>query len=295
MSCRTLFVLVGTTLIVGGAAGQEKTAAPAKIEGAAVEVRFADDSNVKMVLHTASIDVVTRYGRLTVPTNEIRRIEFGGRDTASSTKPARPRPDTVVTFDFTILGHIEAPELKARSPYFGEATLKVAEIRTIRWLGDPRETKVAVDAGQYGAQQEKWLDTGIDVRGGAMLTVAASGTVDLNPGDAGTMVVGPDGRSPRGAARGGGFAGGGGGPGAGGPGAPGGGFARGGDRGTGFPARSGPGALIGRIGENGRVFVIGSRFEGQAPDDGKLYLRIVPSTAGAESSGSYDVRVSTGR
>jgi hypothetical protein len=290
MTSRFHWLLAGALAFAGVAPGQEKTAPVTKAEGNAIEVRFADDSHVKMTLQSSSIDVVTRYGRLTVPTSEIRRIEFGQEPAPGGKAPAPRRPDTIVTFDFTILGRVEAPELKARSPYFGEATLKIAELRSIRWLGDARETKVSVDAASYGAQNEKWLDTGIDVRGGAQLSIAASGTVDLNPtpGEAGTNVVGPDGRSPRGSRGGGGF-GAAGGPGGGAPG----GFARG-DRGS-FPARSGPGALIARIGESGRTFVIGSRFEGLAPDDGKLYVRIVPSNAGAESSGSYDVRVTTGR
>lgn len=295
------FSLMSVLFVVGSVSAQEKPSA--NPTGGTIEVRFADDSNVKMTLETTSIDVVTRYGRLTVPTSDIRRIEFGTRPSAElapGAKPAPPRPDTIVALDFTIIGRVEAPMLKARSPYFGEATLKVAELRSIRWLGDGRETKVAVDAGTYGAQQEKWLDTGIDVRAGATLSVIATGTVDLSPtpGEAGTMLVTPDGRSSR-TARGGGFGGAAGGPGMP-PGAagPGGGFGgRGGDRGDrgGIGRTLSPGMLVGRFGESGRTFVLGSRYEGVAPEDGKLYVRIVPSPTGGESSGTYDVRVSTGR
>jgi hypothetical protein len=56
-----------------------------------------------------------------------------------------------------------------------------------------------------------------------------------------------------------------------------------------------PGMLLGRVGENGKVFVVGSRFDGAATEEGKLYLRIVPSTLNPESSGTYNVRVSVGR
>jgi hypothetical protein len=56
-----------------------------------------------------------------------------------------------------------------------------------------------------------------------------------------------------------------------------------------------PGTLLGRIGEQGRVFVVGSRYEGTAAEDGKLYLRIAPNSSNSEASGSYDVRVSLGR
>jgi hypothetical protein len=91
----------------------------------------------------------------------------------------------------------------------------------------------------------------------------------------------------RGGFGGGGFPGGGGRGGAGG-GGPGGGV---------FGGRGGaqvPGTLLGRIGEYGKVFVVGSQYDGAVPEDGKLYLRIVPSAAG-EASGTYDVQVSTGR
>jgi hypothetical protein len=337
--------------MVGVASGQEK----ARSDANAVEVRFADDSTVKMVLQHAEIEVVTRYGKLTVPVGEMRRIEFGlripeettrrieaavarlgsaefkQRDAASAellgmrelaypalqqaarssdpevarrakdalksladTVPIErvqlPRHDTVVTADFTIIGQIETPALKARTPYFGETSLKLAEMRTIRFLGNDRETKVAVDAARFGGQQEAWMDTGIDVRVGGALQIAASGTVDLRPvpGEAGQYVTGPDGlrnlggRQPA-------FP-----PGAGGPvafqGAAGG---RGPGRQPG--GQQYPGALVGRIGELGRVFVVGSRYEGAATEDGKLYLRIVPSPINAESSGNYEVRVTAGR
>jgi hypothetical protein len=112
----------------------------------------------------------------------------------------------------------------------------------------------------------------------------ATGTVDLRPSDPGTTVAGPDGRGGgRGGRGGGGFPGGA----AGGPGG-GRGFARGGTLQT-------PGTLVGRVGEFGRVFVIGSQFDGTAPEEGKLYLRIIPSASGEEAAGTYEVRVSAGR
>jgi hypothetical protein len=356
--------LWGALLFALCAAGQDKTSPNLKSDPNSVEVRFADDSIVKMVLQQSTIDVVTRYGKLTLPLDEIRRIDFGLRipeDTAKridlaiarlgspdfkqresasaelldlrelaypaltraaqsseaevarrakdtiktliETVPAErlhaPRQDTIVTSEFTFVGKVEATSLKARTPYFGEANVKLAEMRSMRWLSSGRETRLSVDAAKHGAQQEAWLDSGVEVRAGMMLQVAASGRVDLNPalGEAGTNMVGPDGLLSRGrgdfAAARGGF--GPMGPGGGGPGGPGGG--RGGGRAA-MVASMGvqsPGALIGRIGEHGRVFVLGSRFEGAAPEDGKFYLRIVPSSAGVDSSGSYDVRVTAGR
>src|SRR5262249_20612749 len=44
-----------------------------------IEARFADGSTLRMMLLQESIDVQTKYGKLTVPVNEIRRIEFAFR------------------------------------------------------------------------------------------------------------------------------------------------------------------------------------------------------------------------
>jgi hypothetical protein len=357
MRSRYALVLLGLVLIVGGATvGQEKETkeAPAARPAAyPVEVRFADDSSVKAALQDKAVEITTRYGKLTVPVDEIRSIDLGMRippetvkridaaiaklgsqnfadreaasvelielremgypalqqasrstdaevskrakeaikvlsETVPSDKLHPPRHDTVAAVDFTIIGHIDTATLKARTAYFGETTLKLAEVRSLRWGPQEREAKLSVDAGRYGAQAEAWLDTGIRVRAGAGLQVIAGGTIDLRPSDPGTAVAGPDGRGGmrggRGGAAGGGFPGGA----AGGPGGGGRGFVGRGNLQT-------PGTLVGRVGEFGRVFVIGSQFDGTAPEEGKLYLRIIPSASGEESAGSYDVRVSVGR
>jgi hypothetical protein len=344
MRSRYLWALPVALAFAGAAVGQEKDAKNTpgpRPNPYPVEVRFADDSTVKAVLLDKSIEVATRYGKLTVPVDEIRGIEFGLRipedaakridaavaglasqdfkrrqdasaellelrelaypalqqaarsedaevsrrakealkslaETVPAEKLHLPRQDTVVAADFTIVGKIETPVLKARTPYFGETSLKLDEVRAMRWPGSERETKLSVDAGQYGGQQEAWLDTGILVRVGAALQVTATGTVDLRPGDGGTSLVGPDGRPGR-MVRG--FP------------------AAGPARGPARPAAGtqSPGALLGRIGESGKVFVVGSLFEGTATEEGKLYLRIAPSSTNIESSGSYEVRVITGR
>ena len=42
-----------------------------------VEVRFLDGSKVRMTVLQESLDVTTRYGKLTIPVTDIRNIEFG--------------------------------------------------------------------------------------------------------------------------------------------------------------------------------------------------------------------------
>ena len=354
MRCYCSGVLVGLILTTAGAIGQEKSdknSPVTKVDPNSIEVRFADESLVKMVLLHSSIEVVTRYGKLTVPASDIRRIEFGLRVPEETTKrielavnrlgsadfkqreaacaellslrelafpalqqcvrstdlevarrakdtlktlvetvPAEklhlPRYDTVVALEFTIIGQINAPVLKASTPYFGETNLKLAEVRQMRWLANEREASLVVDAGRYGSQQEAWMDTALEVRTGAGMQIAASGMVDLRPapGEAGTYLVGPDGQSSRTARGGAGMGGAAGGFPAGGRGAI-----------RGFGNVQSPGTLIGRIGEHGQSFVIGSRYDGSATEEGKLYLRIVPGSNSPESNGSYSVRIIMGR
>lgn len=349
-------ILIGSVLAQDS---ESKKDAPSKPDPNTVEVRFADDSVVKMVLLDTGIEVKTRYGKLVVPVEEIRSIELGLRippetvkrleaavsrlgspdykqreaagqellalnelaypslqkaaqstdaevarrakealKTLISTVPQEklhlPRHDTIAALDFTMVGHIETTSLKARTPYFGETTLKLAEVRNMRWVGSDREARLTVDAGRYGGQKEVWMDTGLRLRTGMVIQILAGGQVDLRPlpGEAGSMVVGPDGRprSSRAAAE------------LGLPGGAAGGFGGAAGRGArgGVPATrpsplGGSGALVGRIGENGPTFVVGSQYQGAAMDEGKLYLRILASTYSTESSGSYDVRVTTGR
>lgn len=48
-------------------------------EAAPIEVRFTDNSTMKLSLREERIEIVTRYGKLVVPVAEIQRIEFGTR------------------------------------------------------------------------------------------------------------------------------------------------------------------------------------------------------------------------
>lgn len=344
---RLAFLAVLCT-IAGAVSGQEKNAkGEPRPDANAIEVRFADDSVVKMVLQQNTIEVATRFGKLSVPVQDMRRIELGMRIPAATAKrieaaiaalanadfkkrdagaaelislhelaypallraarsndpevsrraeeaikaiaekvPAEklhlPLHDTVVTTEFTIVGQVEAPALKARTPYFGETHLNLAEIRTLRWIANGRESKVVVDAGRYGGPQEVWLDTHIEVRPGMNLQITASGTVDLMPTQPGNVVATPDGLDPRAAARGG-F------------GVPQ--FAAKGRaaRGGAMPPQATWGTLVGKVGDRGKLFVVGSKFEGVAAEDGKLYLRIMPSPYNADSSGTYDVQVNSER
>src|SRR4051812_12723453 len=70
----TAFLLAG----VAAAQGEKKKPLPKPNE---VEVRLADGSRVRMTLVQETLDIITKYGKLTVPTVDVRRIEFGIRPT----------------------------------------------------------------------------------------------------------------------------------------------------------------------------------------------------------------------
>ena len=180
--------------------------------------------------------------------------------------------DKIITPTLTLTGRILASSIKAKADYFGVVELSLADMRTLRAQGPAgSDVSLAIDAGKY-ALQGQWLATGFQADGRSNLVITAKGQVDLLPEQGGQMVVGPNG---------GRMLGGGGGPG-------GGGF---GPKGVKVVDRGG--LLRGKIGENGNVFTIGERFEGVHTDTGTLYLTITPSTYSPQSSGSYEVRVST--
>lgn len=54
------------------------------------------------------------------------------------------------------------------------------------------------------------------------------------------------------------------------------------------------GVLVGRIGTNGQEFVIGEKFNGTAAAAGRLYLRIVESPWNVNPTGEYKVRITGG-
>jgi hypothetical protein len=61
--------------------GAEKASKPEKPggEGGSFEVHFNDNGNLKVKLRDEKIDLVTPYGKLTIPANEVQRIEFATR------------------------------------------------------------------------------------------------------------------------------------------------------------------------------------------------------------------------
>src|SRR4051794_16534092 len=70
------WVLLSTLLATGIGRTQDpdKTEAAKRVEA---EVCFADGSTVRAVMLQDSVEVLTKYGKLTIPLRDIRRIDFG--------------------------------------------------------------------------------------------------------------------------------------------------------------------------------------------------------------------------
>jgi hypothetical protein len=319
--------LVPPTLLIAlaySASGAAQEAAGTKGPNHRIaEVRFADGSVVRMTMLQDQLEVMTRYGKLSIPVAEIRRIEFGMhmpgglgdqittaikqlgsevyRDregatkellqaghwacpslhkAAKSTDPETAQratqvlkqigekvspdllrlkeEDVIHTNEFTVVGKIVSPSLKAQSPHFGDVSLKLCDLRAMHVRQQCNTGELFVDAAKYGCEPNQWLETGVTLDPSMRLVVVVNGQVDLWPQTPGQYVAGPKGYNAVG--------------------------------------KGGPymaGSLIGRVGENGKPFLIGERFETPVGEEGKLFLHIVPSPWNSPSIGSYHVRIHT--
>lgn len=296
--------------------------------------RLIDDSQIKIEITEPTITIATKYGKLDIPTAEIKRLEiglrypagieaqlekairdlgndaFGVRDAAEKKilayqelalpairsamkdsdkeissrakrmfeqlqtslpeeKFQRKTSDLIVTDEFTARGKIELTELQIRSKIFGSAKLALHEIRNARGISSQDNSELTIDAAQYGKpNRSAWLDSNIDIDNENNLLIEASGQVDLLPQNPGQMLCGPTGfpnnemsyRNP-----------------------------------NGTTLRVSNGALLGRIGANGPMFVVGGRYKIARPaESGRLYLQVAPSSNGNDPSGSYKVKITQG-
>jgi hypothetical protein len=292
------------------------------------EVRFTDESVVRMVVLQEKLDVETKYGKLTVPTADIVKIDFGlhippdvekkilqaiddlgsenykTREVAvkdlvgfgpyaypqvvKASKSDQPEvqkrallaleklkakhsarnlrsreEDVIVTANFTVVGKITTPTLRAKAENFGELDLQMAKLRGMRSLTTMTEAEVTIDAAKYAQQNVVWMDTQYECRQGMRLVITASGNVNLWPQNGG-FICGPSGFDQNG-----GF---------------------GGPRGGGNQYL--PGALVGRVGDSGAMFYIGDRYDGTISGEGKLFLSIRPSPWNPQGTvGSYTVKI----
>lgn len=314
-------LLLASVLVVSSADVAWAQSSASDKDPRAAEVRFGDGSVVRMSLLQESIEVQTKYGKLVVPTSEVRRIDMGRhvpvgldrsiddsirllssdafkqREDATKTllqaghwampalqkasaspeielakraqflaqkisEKAAPEAlrirveDVIQTTEFPIVGRIVSTSFKAHSPLFGEQALRLSDVRSIQLRGPRAQAEFALDAAKHGSASDQWLDTGVSVDPQLKLSIVAEGQVDLWPQTPGQYVAAP--------------------------------------RGFNTPGKGGTflaGALVGKIGESGRPFLVGERYEGVPTDEGRLFLHVVPSPWNNASSGVYRIRV----
>jgi hypothetical protein len=293
-----------------------------------VVLRFHNGSVIQPAALLDSLEMETKLGKLSIPANEIRRIDFGfrlseedskkleqairdlggarfqARDAATKTlmrmgrlaypallearkssdlettkrveailKDIRLRvpperlktrkTDIVKTSDSSVAGQITAANLRIRSELFGEVKVPAFQLRELRSSLPGGEIVVALDAAKYG-QMTTWMETDFEVTMGNRLEISATGELNLDPmnriNNNFCRGVRPDG-TPQ------------------------------------LVSGEGhiPGKLLGRIGTDGPVFPIGSRYSGFPTREGKLYLRIVTiwHANSLQAEGIYQVRVSS--
>lgn len=320
MRLRLSYALVPLVLFSSFTFGQsEKLPVP---EHPYAEVRFADGSVVRVAIVQQELEVQTKYGMLTIPVREIRRIEFGvhlppevddkiqvairsmgsnefksredavvslvklgaqaypavlkasrsqdlevarrAHKVASSIQEATPRDelrtkveDTIHTAEFTVSGRILSASLRARSVHFGDLALRLVDLRQVHLRNYVGKMEVAVDAAHYGSELNQWLDTGVDIEPNTKLVIDAEGQVDLWPQGPGQYMTSPAGFTT-----------------------------------TGKGGQHKAGLLLGRVGANGKVFVVGDRCEETCTEQGRLFLHIVPSPWNNASSGSFRAQIS---
>ena len=131
--------------------------------------------------------------------------------------------------------------------------IKFHKITALYVNAQDREQKFDLDSSKYS---EQWFQTDVVVREVDRLTVRAEGQIDLWPQGLGQYMTGPKGYSTAG-------------------------------RNSTYMA----GVLLGKVGDQGKVFVIGEFYDGQPQQLGRLQVSIVASPWNNMSSGSYKVTV----
>jgi hypothetical protein len=321
-------LVAGALLLVIGATLAQRMAVTARPNE--VEVKLVDGSRVRMTILQENLEIVTKYGALTVPNRDIRKIEFGmrrpeavrrhiseaiaklgstsykervgavtelvaiGPPALSALEQANKSADREVAHradvaldqirhkfsedqlqtrendqvqaaEFTIVGRVTTPTIRVTTTILGEAQLKVADLRSIRWLGAQAAVELNVDGAKY-AGLTNWMDTGVVLAVDDDLAVTASGQVDLMNNGTGNMVTGPAGTRQWGMVKG-------------------------------LAVAAQPaGALLAKIGDDGTVFVIGESYHTVCKQQGRLFLRIAPGPwSNNNVTGSYKVNIVGGR
>ncbi len=303
-------------------------AKPDKAEAPTFELRTQDDTVMKVALLDQSLVLNTKYGKLTVPASEVRRIEFGFRfpDGAEEkitkaiadlgAEAFRTREDAEqVLADF---GHLALPALRragksddAEVQRRARSVAKLIEGKLGEGKAEVRDYDVVetteftvkgrLDMGVLKLRTKYFGETTVkltDIRAFRSVGNTSGGDLSLDAAKYAKMnqivwmetgIEVPEGTQLEITATG-----------------------RidqwpqqpgqymvgpDGQNTGGFPGQprlGTPGAIMGRIGANGAPFVVGSNYKGKTSESGQLFLRVLPSPWNCDSAGSYKVTVKAG-
>jgi hypothetical protein len=95
MVVRSTAIAVSILFLAGVSAAQEAKARKPE----PVEVRFHDDTSLKLILQEDFLDVTTPYGKLQIPVADVRQVEFGMRLTEEENKQLQQALDDLVQPD----------------------------------------------------------------------------------------------------------------------------------------------------------------------------------------------------
>jgi hypothetical protein len=252
----------------------------AKIEGAIKELG-SGDYRTRERASAALIDLGPFSYPAVLEATRIKDLETSQRAKELAKKLVANHPkkdlkttadDKVFTRNFTIVGRILTTSIKSKTEYFGDLELTLAKMRTLRSVGGVGlDMEFAVDASKY-ANQGQWMDTGYKVDGRTTINITAKGMIDVWPQQGGGYMSSPNGLQAT---------------------------QRGNAAGINFGGRKVPavnlqqhcGMLLGKIGEDGEIFIVGERYDGMPETEGTLFLHIGPSQWNAQSAGQFDVKV----
>lgn len=162
-----------------------------------------------------------------------------------------PEEDTIVTDRFTIRGKLLVDSFEVQTG-FGTLHFGKKDIR-ILYVRPPRETAVEAKIPGTATLNRGLIDTEVKVLPGAFLTLSASGTIVIqNWGGETTPEGGPQ-------------------------------WGR-------FNNQFQSGALIGRIGKGGPLFLVGRHYSGVASRGGTLFLGLALNDSG-QNTGEFRVRI----
>ena len=166
--------------------------------------------------------------------------------------PIRGPDDEVVTVKFVARGRVAQEIFTVDTPY-GTLKLHRDDILSVVFQEGPLTLHSFEIGGEFLAAAGKWKDTGLKLVKGGRFEVKASGSIQIQNYNIST---GPEGTSNINGNQ---------------------------------LEKYAAGALVGRIGEKGKAFLLGSDHKGEAEATGNLFLGI--SLRDGQTNGNYDVKV----